>query len=255
MNFIRIIIFFLSVTSVAAQGTTWLKPARYRYKVGDTCRIVLQQGERLIGKYYPVSRDSVGGFGSSVNGDTVDLTGEFISGKRYHFEIPLKEEGTYQFTWDRSRQFEISSLASLENYFRDNGIGGMPVSAERAFTVHERVYDVLLIQSGATRSKFATTGNFPLLIVPEKNPYDLKRGESLTLFLMNRGVPVFGSELVIRNRYDDRTTVQKVFTEKDGSFRMIVSSPGPWMISYSAIDVYQNVGTFGITRVNFLFGY
>jgi hypothetical protein len=255
MSCIRILIFLLTTFSVKGQDTQWLKPAKYLYKVGDTCRISLQQGERLIGKYYSVSKDSAGTFISSVNGNVVDLTNDLVSDQRHHFVVPLREEGTYQFTWDRSRVFELSTLAGLEGYLNENGLGGMPVTGERTFTVHEHVYDILLVQSGARRTTITAAGNFPLQIVPEKNPYELKRSDPLTLFVKNHSAPVFGFEVVVRNRYDDRTTIQKIYTEKDGSFRMIVSSPGPWMISYSVIDAYRNPGTFRITRVNLLFGY
>jgi hypothetical protein len=251
----RIFILFIAVVSAQAQDTKWLKPVKFRYNVGDTCRIALQKGERLIGTYYSVSRDSAGTFSVVVNGKETDLASEFISNQRHHLAVPLKDEGTYQFRWERHNVFEVSDLTILQNYLVENGLDETSVSGESAFIIHEYVSDILLVQSGRKRTSISPIGEFPLEIIPEKNPYELKKGDPLTLVVKDRGVPVFGFYVMVRNRYDDRTTIQKIFTEKDGSFRTIISSPGPWMISYAVIDANQNVNTIGITRINLLFGY
>jgi hypothetical protein len=251
----RIFILFIAVVSAQAQDTKWLKPVKFRYNVGDTCRIALQKGERLIGTYYSTNRDSAGTFSVLVNGKETDLASAFISNQRHHLAVPLKEEGTYQFRWERHNVFEVSDLTILQNYLVENGLDETSVSGGRAFTIHEHLCDILLVQSGRKITSITPTEGFPLQIIPEKNPYELKRGDPLTLFVKDRGVPVFGFDVVIRNRYDDRTTIQKIFTEKDGSFRTIISSPGPWMISYAVIDANRNVNTIGITRINLLFGY
>jgi hypothetical protein len=254
MKLICIFIFGM-VISAQAQQTNWMKPNRFRFNKGDTCRITLVEGERLIGKYFSIGKDSLGTVKCLINGKLTDITPSFTQNQPHHFAVPLTEEGTYQFYWDRQKSFSLVNLEDIGNYLKENGVGGSPATIDRSLEIHEHTYDILLVQVGKSRSAIVATPEFPLEIIPTNHPYEVRKGDPLGLLIKNHGAPEYGIAVVIRNRYDNRTTVQSIFTEKDGTMRLIISSPGPWLINYATIDTYRDISTIGIKRVNLLFGY
>jgi uncharacterized GH25 family protein len=72
---------------------------------------------------------------------------------------------------------------------------------------------------------------FPVEIIPDRNPYSLKIGDPIRFKILFDGKPVFGVRAKVWNRFDNRTTIQNIYTEKDGTFEARISNPGPWMVS------------------------
>ena len=72
---------------------------------------------------------------------------------------------------------------------------------------------------------------FPIEIIPEKNPYTLKKGDPVRFKILFEGKPLFGAKVKVWNRFDNRTTLQNIHTEKNGIIETHISNPGPWMVS------------------------
>ena len=93
-------------------------------------------------------------------------------------------------------------------------------------------YTKLLVQVGEKKDDtHKKLNNFPVEIVPLENPYSLKIGDPIHFKILFDGKPVFGVRVKVWNRFDNRTTIQNIYTEKDGTLETRVSSPGPWMVS------------------------
>jgi hypothetical protein len=41
---------------------------------------------------------------------------------------------------------------------------------------------------------------------------------------------LFGVKVSVRNRYNNRTTIQNIYTEQDGTMETRISSPGSWAV-------------------------
>jgi uncharacterized GH25 family protein len=90
-----------------------------------------------------------------------------------------------------------------------------------------------LIQVGDKKDDtYKKVAGFPIEIIPEKNPYTLKIGDVIRFKILFQGKPAeFGTKVKVWNRYDNRTTVQNIYTEKDGTMETRLSGKGPWMVS------------------------
>jgi len=90
----------------------------------------------------------------------------------------------------------------------------------------------LLFQVGGKNDDtYKKVNGFPVEILPLENPYALKIGDPIHFKILFDGKPVFGVSVKVWNRFDNRTTIQNIYTEKDGTLETRVSSPGPWMVS------------------------
>ena len=93
-------------------------------------------------------------------------------------------------------------------------------------------YTKLLVQVGDKKDDtHKKLNNFPVEIVTLENPYSLKIGDPIHFKILFDGKPVFGVRVKVWNRFDNRTTIQNIYTEKDGTLETRVSSSGPWMVS------------------------
>ena len=94
------------------------------------------------------------------------------------------------------------------------------------------VHTKLLVRVGQKHDDtYKKVLGFPAEIIPLQNPYALKIGEKIRFKILFDGKPVFGARVKVWNRSDNRTTIQNIYTEKDGTIEAIISNSGPWMVS------------------------
>ncbi|HOX82723.1 MAG TPA: DUF4198 domain-containing protein, partial [Chryseolinea sp.] len=90
----------------------------------------------------------------------------------------------------------------------------------------------LLFQVGDVKDDtYKKVMGLPIEIVPDRNPYSLKKGDLIRFKILWQGKPVFGARIKVWNRFDNRTTIQNIYTEQDGTMETHISNPGAWMVS------------------------
>jgi uncharacterized GH25 family protein len=98
-----------------------------------------------------------------------------------------------------------------------------------------------LLQAGAKRNDtYKKVLGWPVEIVPEKNPYDMKRGETIRFQILMNGKPQFGVRVKVWNRKDNLTTLQNIYTDKNGMIEVRISNGGAWMVSVVRMDRSQS---------------
>jgi uncharacterized GH25 family protein len=94
------------------------------------------------------------------------------------------------------------------------------------------LHSKLLVQVGShTDDTFRKVAGFPIEIIPERNPYMLKKGDPVRFRILFEGKPLFGAKVKVWNRFNNRTTIQNIYTEKSGMIETHISNPGRWMVS------------------------
>jgi uncharacterized GH25 family protein len=90
----------------------------------------------------------------------------------------------------------------------------------------------LLLQVGDVKDDtYKKVAGLPIEIVPDRNPYSLKKGDLIRFKILWQGKPLFGTKVKVWNRFDNRTTIQNIYTEQDGTMETHISNPGAWMVS------------------------
>ncbi|MFK7858375.1 MAG: DUF4198 domain-containing protein [Granulosicoccus sp.] len=87
-----------------------------------------------------------------------------------------------------------------------------------------------LVQTGpAGQDIYGRQLGYTLELIPQSDPYQLKKGESLDFLLLYQGKPIDGLQLQALSKADP-TNVQKVRTDKNGKASVTIDEPGPWLI-------------------------
>jgi uncharacterized GH25 family protein len=68
-------------------------------------------------------------------------------------------------------------------------------------------------------------------IVPTSNPYALKTGDYLECRVLWEGKPAPHSLVKVWSHIGNRTFLQDIYTEDDGTIKFPLSNKGPWMVS------------------------
>jgi uncharacterized GH25 family protein len=90
----------------------------------------------------------------------------------------------------------------------------------------------LIIQVADKRDEtYKKVIGWPVEIIPDRNPMSLKVGDQVRFKILFDGKPIFGVRAKVWNRYDNRTTLQNIYTQQDGTIEVRISSPGPWMVT------------------------
>ena len=95
----------------------------------------------------------------------------------------------------------------------------------------------------------------PVEVIPDKNPQTLKRGDRIHFTVYENGQPAFGVRVRIWNRWDKRTTIQNIYTEKNGTVSTTISNPGDWMVTVMKLGKTENGSTYEADVFSLNFGY
>jgi len=251
----------LAICAVWAQASdTWLKPLKFVYQPGETAGISYQVGDNLIGKPQSFNKNNIEKLELYEQSGVTDLRPAINTGEAESLSLVMRQEGTSLIAFETRPAFEIyPTVEKFNEYVRNEGFEQFISKRSAGETVTEQTirYMKLALQVGAKRDETSTkTIGHTLELVPDINPYTLKKkGEKIRFTVLHKGKPLFGTRVKVQNREDSRTTIQNIYTEKDGTIEMIVSNTGIWMISAIVIEASgtQGIGCNGY-HASYVFG-
>ncbi len=233
---------FLSITLLVLLTLTkghefWMQPTKFFYKAGEKLIVSFKVGENFMGEPWDLKRDRIETFQLHQFTKTTNLLDSLKEGKQDNLSYTLKEEGTYMVAMQSTNAFVEMSGEEFNTYLKEDGLDDIlehrkntntTAPAKEFYSRHTK----LLVQVGEKNADvFKKILGFPVEVVPEKNPYALKVGDPIRFKILFDGKPMFGVRTKVWNRFDNRTTIQNIYTEKDGTFEVRISNPGPWMVS------------------------
>ncbi|HYF66768.1 MAG TPA: DUF4198 domain-containing protein [Ohtaekwangia sp.] len=243
------------------QNEMWLMPDKFVYTAnGDTCRIKLLSGESFTGQLAEVEKKKIAGIEWVNDGKKQDIT-SLLNEKEKQLAFRLPHEGTYKVVLKVSDQSIGYDPETFNQLLKDYDLGEVMYAREtkgetnKPGEVLQSSSHTVLIQSGTKVDQSISTSGLPVEILPDKNPYALKLGDEIKFTILYNKKPLFGARVKIWNRYNNRTTLQHIYTEKDGTITTHLSSPGPWMISVVKMDAHDQGNTQWKTyNANLVFG-
>ena len=206
----------------------WMQPEKFIVKPGEKLVIDLKAGENFIGEPWSPELNAI------EDAHSVSLMDKDSGRIRY----PSKVEGTQVLSLQTNNVFLESDPAKFNDFLKGAGLDDalylrqqknmLTLPAKENFSVHTK----LIVQIGEKLDEgYKKVEGYPIEIIPLKNPYALKIGDKVRFKILFQGKPVFGARVKVWNRNNNRTTIQNIYTEKDGTIEAIISAPGPWMVS------------------------
>jgi hypothetical protein len=239
----------------------WLRPDKYFYNQNETARVDVLTGENFIGVPGKLLRVDVTSLDMIYRRVKIDIRRNFSEAEKAFFTASLTTDGIYSFLMQTKKKDKVMSRNQFWEYAKQYGFESAQVDSTS--TDHP---DSVTISVTYNFKSYVRVGKqfdkrpelpsgLPLEIIPDKNPLVLKRGERISLKILKEGKPAFGVRVRIWNRWDNRTTMQHIYTLQDGTVSTTVSSPGDWMVT--VIDIRKSIepGKFEADSYNLIFGY
>jgi uncharacterized GH25 family protein len=237
----RFIVSFLFVAFfyfLAEAHEFWLEPQKFVFQVGEKAIISFKVGENFMGETWDLKRHRVERLESYHLGKSVDYKTSVKEGEKGNVEIPLAEEGTHLVVMQSNNAFIKLDAKKFNEYLKEDGLDYIAAMRQKSNTQNDsskefysRHAKLLLQAGGKTDNTHAKAIGLPIEIIPELNPYSLKKGDVNRYKVLFQGKPLFGVLVKVWNRYNNTTAIQNIYTEKDGTIEVRVSNSGVWMIS------------------------
>jgi len=225
------------ITSVPAQEF-WMQPEKFTHIQGDNLEVNFRSGDNLMGEPWDIESRQIESLEMRQLSSTRDLPGFVKNTGEGALEIPLTREGTHLLLMRCKNELTEWKAAEFNVRLKENGLDEIYDFRRQANALataskeSQSRYTKLIIQVGnQTDNTFKQDTGYPLEIIPERNPYSLKKGDPIRFTILFEGKPLFGIKVKILNRYDHRTTIQNIYTEKNGMMETHISNPGTWMVS------------------------
>jgi uncharacterized GH25 family protein len=238
MKKISLTILLLSLLTVTNAQEFWLQPDNFFCKRGEKLVVSFKEGENFMGDAWDFKKHSIAIFNLHHASTSMNLADSIKDGDKGNLSYTLKEEGTHLLVMKTNNVFNEMGADNFNAYLKEAGLDDIMDHRQKTNTVglpgkeNYAIHVKLFIQVGENKDDtYKTVIGSPVEIVPQRNPYALQIGDPVRFKILFDGKPVFGVRVKVWNRFDNRTTIQNIYTEQDGTFEARISNPGPWMVS------------------------
>jgi uncharacterized GH25 family protein len=257
-TFITMLLLVL-VTTLFAQEF-WLKPKKYSYSSGEKLVVSFKTGGDFIGQPWDATGGRVQALVHQIE-KSLDLSDSLKPGENENLTYLLKSEGTYLLSFETEGILRETAPEQFNQMLKDYELDALNSRRKSNATLDpgKEYYSVmakLIIQVGGKKDDtYNKNLGWPVEILADRNPYSLRVGDQLRFKILFDGKPVFGVRAKVWNRFDNRTTIQNIYTEKDGTFETRISSPGPWMVTVMKMNPSEQPGAdWRSYQASFIFG-
>jgi hypothetical protein len=253
------LVLFSTVAGIAQE--VWLRPHKYFYEPGEEAVIQIQSGENFIGEELLLDPSAITFLEHWNRHGNRNLVSLYRKENKASFGIKFEKEGYQSVFFKTNQSYELDG-ESFSEYLKqygweayqsereENGIQNQPV----ALSLRHHVQ--LSVRSGKSDAKgWIKPPGFPVVIVPDKNPQTLRRGDRIHFTILEDGKPAFGVRVKIWNRWDNRTTIQNIYTEQDGVVSTTISNPGDWMVTVVRLKKGTRENEYVGENISLVFGY
>jgi uncharacterized GH25 family protein len=228
----------LILSFLAEAHEFWLHPERFRLNAGETLAVSFKIGENFTGEPWKFRKQRVellNLYGD--DGYQQKLIDRIVDGDKENLKVTFERDGTHIIALQTNNAFIKTDGEKFNAYLKEDGLDeaydfrlANNQLADSASELYSR-YTKLLVQVG---DKLSNTHlkelGFPIEIVPLENPYAVKVGDKIHFKVLYQGKPLFGARVKVMNRYNNRTLIQNIYTEKDGTMETTLSNRGLWMV-------------------------
>jgi hypothetical protein len=260
--FILIVVVLLSNMNAPAQGI-WLRSDKYFYNPGEKATVSLQTGNDFISKPFPCNKEDVEVLEISWKTTSTDIRRFFVEGEKPSFTFDVPGEGIITYSFRGKPIREARTKEQFTEYAKNLGLnesagGEKTISGLKGDSIYVlNHYHVKGYVRGGKQleDRKEEPEGLHIEVIPDKNPLGLRRGDKITFTVYKEGKPAFGVRVQIWNRWNNRTTIQHIYTQKDGTVSTMVSSPGDWMVTVATLENPATDSGYVVNTFNLMFGY
>jgi uncharacterized GH25 family protein len=236
----KIIVLLLLMTGVVLVQAHefWMQPIKFFFTPGENAMISFKVGENFTGEPWDLRKSKIIKLEHHQFSKVKDLIPQMAEGEKDNLQITLAEEGTHLVAAQTSHTFIELEAEKFNAYLKEDGLDDAYYQREKTKTLDTSGkelyarYTKLFLQAGKkTDDTYKKQVGFPLEIMPEQDPYQLKVGSRVSFKILFNGKPLFGARVKVWNRHNNRTIMQPVYSQQDGMIEAHISNPGTWMVS------------------------
>ncbi|MFY9550254.1 MAG: DUF4198 domain-containing protein [Thermoanaerobaculia bacterium] len=215
----------------------WIEPSSFRPQVAETVTARLWVGPHLRGEAFPRFSKLIVSFALFSDAGQTPLSGR--DGDDPAGAVRIETPGL-QVIGYRSRDYPVSiDAAKFEEYLREEGLETISQTRARRGETQKPAREVFsraakaLLDAGAPEAKaakgFDRNLGFTLELLPEKNPYAAKPGDTLSFRLLYEGKPLPGALVQALSKEQPETNVS-ARASRQGKVSLKLDAPGFWLV-------------------------
>lgn len=232
------VVIVLCVTCMLQAHEFWLQPQKFKFDVGEKMMVDFLVGEGFEGEFWDLSRHKVEHLEMHNRFGNVDLLQQVRTTQGKNLEYTFGSVGTHLLSMQSNAAYIELDAEKFNAYLEEDGLNyiierrkakGTQDQGSREFYTR---YAKLLVQSGdRTDDTYKKQVGFILEIIPGQNPYDLHVGDHLECKVIYQKEPAAHTLVKVWSHIDNRTFLQNIYTENDGTIKFPISNAGRWMVS------------------------
>ncbi len=235
--FVALSLLFLLSLSIAAHDY-WLEPVEFFVSAGGSVVVRMHLGDHLKSEEErPYKASSTARFEMFSATGRKDLSALASDGETPVANLTFETPGTYLLAMERKPQTITLAAEKFTEYLKEEGLDSIIEHRARAGESEafgrERYSRYLksLLQVGDRRDDtFKRNAGHLLELIPQRNPYELKSGQTLKLQVLFQGQPLPDATVFAYHRAEGKVYTQKLRTARDGSINVKLERAGQWLV-------------------------
>ncbi len=230
--------FLFLILSIVQAHEFWLLPKKFFYTVGEEMTVDFMVGENFEGEYWDLNRHKIEKLEISSTALVKDLLKDVKPAAGKNLKYKFDREGTHLLGLQSNAAFIELDGEKFNAYLKEDGIDNILDARTKSNDLSKPAKEYytrfakLFVQSGKKLDEtHRKRMQFRYEIVPTTNPYALKSGDYLECRVLWENRPAPHSLVKVWSHIGNRTFLQDIYTEDDGTIKFPISNKGPWMVS------------------------
>lgn len=229
----------LMLCSAVFSHDYWLGPEPYFLPArGGMALVRLHVGDKLKSEEErPLQKDRTPRFQLFSSGEMLDLLTQGREGGKPVAQLRLTKPGNYLAAMERAPTEIKLEAQKFTAYLREERLGQIIAarasaneSGKEGRERYSRHLKTLLQVGNVQDSIYRRALGHKLEIIPQTNPYSLRRGDDLTVQVLFEGQPLQQAAVFAHNRRAGRVSTQRATTDDFGRATMNFNRRGEWLV-------------------------
>lgn len=192
----------LSVSAVLAHGF-WLQPSQFFATVGDKINIQILVGEHFAGERSEGRKNRIIQYRHHTVNGTQDLIPSLTGDTYGDVPVILKAPGTHVFTFSNTPKFlamRADSFLLYLLYLQEDGLDNVILARQQqgdtnkpSRELYQRCVKTMVQVGSEADGTFAKKVGMPLVIIPVKNSYAQRPGQTAEFLILFQNKPLTGA--------------------------------------------------------------
>lgn len=228
----------LAICFIAQAHEFWMQSDKFFYQPGESMLVSFKVGENFTGEAVDLKKNRIERMELHHLDKMTGLTDSVHEGQKENVNIRLLQEGTHMLIMQSNNAFIALDGEKFNEYLKEDGLDDVYLHRQKTKTLADSAkefysrHSKLLVQCGSkTDDTYKKETGLPIEIIPDKNPYALKKGDPIKFKVLFNGKPLFGARVKVWNKHNNKIAVQNIYSLQNGTIETVISNSGTWMVS------------------------